>query len=212
MKAYKFKIYQSKRNHYLIGLVLIAAQIWNHCIALHKRYYRLYGKHLNVYKLQKHITKLKKMPKHKHWNQLGSQAVQDVTQRIQKSYNLFFTNIKARKVGKTKRFVSPPNFKKSRKYKSFTLKQAGYEFLGGNKVRIGKKVFKFSKSRNIEGNPKTVTIKRDRVGDLWLIVTTDWEDSKPEINARNGNSIGFDETPKVAPCIEDRWATLGISV
>lgn len=192
MKAHKFKLYQSKRNHYLIGLILIAAQIWNHCIALHKRYSRLYGKHLNGYKLKKHITKLKKLPKYQHWNQLGSQAVQDVVLRIDKSYKLFFRNLKIRKANKTKRFVSPPNFKKSRKYKSFTLTQAGYEFLGGNRVRIGKKIFKFFKSRNILGNPKTITIKRDRVGNLWLIVTTDWEDSKPEINARNGKSIGFD--------------------
>jgi len=192
VKAYKFKLYQSKRNRYLIGLILIAAQIFNHCIALHKRYYRLYGKHLNVYQLQKHITKLKKLPKYKHWNQLGSQAIQDIAQRIDKGYNLFFQNLKARKAKKTKRFVAPPSFKKSRKYKSFTLKQAGHRFLGGNKVRIGKKNFRFFKSRNIQGNVKTVTIKRDTVGDLWLIVTTDWEDISPEINPRNGNSIGFD--------------------
>jgi hypothetical protein len=38
MKAYKFKLYQSKRNGYLVGLILIAAQIWNHSITLHKRY------------------------------------------------------------------------------------------------------------------------------------------------------------------------------
>ena len=72
------------------------------------------------------------------------------------------------------------------------LKQAGYEFLGGNKVRIGLHTFKFFKSRNTQGNVKTVTIKRDRVGDMWLIVTTDWEDTQPQINPRNGNSIGFD--------------------
>ena len=160
-------------------------------IALHKRYYRLYGKHLNVYQLQKHITKLKKLPKYKHWNQLGSQAIQEVAQRIDKSYKLFFSNLLTRKANKTKRFVSPPNFKKSRKYKSFTLKQAGYEFLGGNKVRIGLHTFKFFKSRNTQGNVKTVTIKRDRVGDMWLIVTTDIEDTQPQINPRNGNSIGF---------------------
>jgi len=125
--------------------------------------------------------------------------------RINKSYNLFFSNLKSRKANKTKRFVSPPSFKKSGKYKSFTLTQAGYEFLGGNKVRIGKKTFKFFKSRNIQGNPKTVTIKRDSVGDLWLIVTTDFQDTAPAerfkpseglnlsaINPRNGNSIGFD--------------------
>jgi len=192
VKAFKFKIYQSKKNNYLVSRIFVAASIWNHCIALHKQYYRLYGKHLNVYQLQKHITKLKKLPKYSHFNQLGSQAIQEVAQRIDKSYKLFFSNLLTRKTNKTKRFISPPNFKKSRKYKSFTLKQAGYSFLGGNKVRIGLHTFKFFKSRNIVGNVKTLTIKRDAVGDLWLIATTDWEDISPEINPRNGNSIGFD--------------------
>jgi putative transposase len=232
VKAFKFKFYSSKRNRYLTDRIRIAANIWNHCIALHKRYYRLYGKHLNLYQLQKHLTKLKKLEKHTHWNQLGSQAVQDVAERIDKAYKLFFSNLKRRAANKTQRLassptittvgrlaVSPPNFKKSRKYKSFTLKQAGYKFLGGNRVRIGKKTFKFFKSRNTQGNPKTVTIKRDRVGDIWLIVTTDWTDEPPEgkpansapslgrlddggtvgrsaaslpVNPRSGNSIGFD--------------------
>jgi putative transposase len=193
VKAFKFKLYQSKRNRYLIDRIRIAANIWNHCIALHKRYWRLYGKSLSANKLKKHITKLKRRSKHQHWNQLGSQAVQDVAERIDKAYKLFFSNLKQRAANKTKRLassptittvgrlaVSPPNFKKSRKYKSFTLKQAGYKFLGGNRVRIGEKTFKFSKSRNTCGNPKTVTIKRDCVGDLWLIVTTDWTDESPE--------------------------------
>ena len=49
--------------------------IYNHCIALHKRYYKIYGKSLNKIKLQKHITKLKKLEKYGQWNRLGSQAI-----------------------------------------------------------------------------------------------------------------------------------------
>ena len=63
-------------------------------------------------------------------NGLGSQAVQDICQRIEKSYQLFFKY--------NKRGVRPPNFKKVKKYKSFTLKQAGYKLLGGNRIKIYK--------------------------------------------------------------------------
>ena len=108
MTGFKFKLYQSKRNRYLVSRIHIAAGIWNHCIALHKRYYRLYGKYLNVYQLQKHITKLKKVDKYRHWNHLGSQAIQDVAQRVDKSYKLFFKNLKTRKANKAKRFTSSP--------------------------------------------------------------------------------------------------------
>ena len=90
MKTYKFKLYKHKRNRDLKRTINLAGIIYNHCIALHKRYYRLYGKSLNVNALMKHLTKLKKLPKYSEWNSLGSQAIQDIAQRIDKGYKLFF--------------------------------------------------------------------------------------------------------------------------
>ena len=52
MKTLKFKLYQSKRNRHLKRSINAAGVIYNHCIALHKRYYRMWGKHLNCAKLQ----------------------------------------------------------------------------------------------------------------------------------------------------------------
>jgi putative transposase len=87
--------------------------------------------------------------------------------------------------------VKPPGFKKVKKYKSFTLKQAGYKFLGGNRVKIGKRVFQFFKSREIEGKIKTVTIKRTPLGELLLVVVTDPVD-EPAIKCETGRTAGFD--------------------
>ena len=106
----------------------------------------MFGKHLNQYRLMKHIAKLRKGIK--YWKQVGSQAVQDIIQRIEKAYKLFF---KQHQKG-----TRPPGFKKRRKYKSFTLKQAGYKFVAENKIKIGKQLFKFSLSRKIEGKVKTL--------------------------------------------------------
>ncbi|MDR1871748.1 MAG: transposase, partial [Deltaproteobacteria bacterium] len=79
MRTYKFKLYYSKRNRRRLGSsVDLAGVIWNHCIALHRRYYCLFGKHLDVNALKKHITKLKRLGKHASWNELGSQAIQDI--------------------------------------------------------------------------------------------------------------------------------------
>ncbi len=86
----------------------------------------MFSKHLNQYRLMKHIAKLRK--RIKYWQQVGSQAVQDIIQRIEKAYKLFF---KQHKKG-----TRPPNFKKRRKYKSFTIKQAGYKFISENKIGI----------------------------------------------------------------------------
>jgi putative transposase len=87
----------------------------------------MWGKRLNCAKLQAHIAKLRKH--NPFWQLVDSQAVQDICQRIEKAYQLFFKH--------NKKGVRPPGFKKVKKYKSFTLKQAGYKFLGGNRVKIG---------------------------------------------------------------------------
>ena len=56
--TYKYKLYKTKRLKKIDEIINIAGIIYNHCIALHKRYYKLYGKYLNKYQLQKHLTKL----------------------------------------------------------------------------------------------------------------------------------------------------------
>jgi putative transposase len=179
MKTLKFKLYSHKRNRYLKRSINAAGVIYNHCIALHKRYYAIWGKHLACGKLQAHIAKLRK--RNPFWQLVGSQAVQDICQRIEKAYQLFFKN--------NKKGVRPPGFKKVKKYKSFTLKQAGYKFLGGNRVKIGQKVYQFWKSRSWEGtvntsaslgvdaersrSVKTLTIKRTPLGELFMVVVVD---------------------------------------
>ncbi|MDJ1182790.1 RNA-guided endonuclease InsQ/TnpB family protein [Roseofilum casamattae] len=180
MRTYQFKLYQHKRNRYLKRQINAAGVIYNHCIALHKRYYRLWGKHLNCAQLQKHIARRRK--RNPFWQLVGSQAVQDICQRIDKAYQLFFKHH-----GKGLR---PPSFKKVKKYKSFTLKQAGYKFLGGNKIKIGARVYKFCQSREIEGKIKTLTVKRTPLGELFIAVVVDG--SEKTIAPESGKTAGFD--------------------
>ena len=180
MKTYKFKLYQHKRNRHLHRTINAASSIYNQCIALHKRYYRMFGKYLDKYRLQKHIAKLRN--KSKYWQLVGAQATQDITDRIQRGYDLFFKH--------HKKGVRPPNFRKRIKYKSFTLKQAGYKFLGENQLKIGKRIYKFWKSREIKGKIKTVTIKRNPLGEIFIFVVTDCIDS--QVMTMSGKSAGFD--------------------
>ncbi len=175
MRAFVFKAYVSRRNRKLHRQIDVASSVWNHCIALHKRYYRFFGKHLNQFQLMKHITKLKRLPRYSFWSEVGSQSVQDVVQRIEKGYQLFFKCAKDRKAGRpSSRKVRPPTFRKRIKYQSFTLKQAGYS-LSGNQLRVGKQQYRYFKSREIEGKIKTLTVKRDALGDIFFIFVTDAE-------------------------------------
>lgn len=181
MKSLKFKLYSHKRNRFLKRSINAAGVIYNHCIAVHKRYYRMWGQHLNCVQLQAHIAKLRK--RKEFWQLVGSQAVQDICQRIEKAYQLFFKH--------QKKGVRPPNFKKVKKYKSFTLKQAGYKFLGGNRVKIGSRVYQYWNSRAIEGTVKTLTIKRTPLGELFMVVVVDSVE-QPEIQVEMSRIAGFD--------------------
>lgn len=180
MKTLKFKLYQSNRNKHLKRSINAAGVIYNHCIALHKRYYRMWGKHLNCSKLQSHIAKLRK--RKAFWQQVGSQAVQDICQRISIAYQLFFKH--------HKKGVRPPGFKKVSRYKSFTLKQAGYKFLSGNRIKIGNRVYQYWNSREIEGKVKTLTIKRTTDGELFMVVVVDSVE-EPETKSRRVKSLAL---------------------
>ncbi|MDR1165687.1 MAG: transposase [Deltaproteobacteria bacterium] len=68
--------------------------------------------------------------------------------------------------------------------------QAGREPRGDNHVVVMGRRRGYHKSREIEGKVKTVTAKRDSVGDFWPRRATDWE-FKP-VGARAGKNVGLD--------------------
>ncbi|MBR2207689.1 MAG: transposase [Synergistaceae bacterium] len=185
MKTFCFELYHSRHNSGLHKQINAAGLIYNHCIALNKRYYRLYKKHLDKNKLQKHLVKLKKNEKFSYIREIGSQAVQEITDRIEHGYKLFWKN------RENKLKASPPNFKKIRNYKSFTLKQAGWKLdEARGMIKLGKKWYRYFKARNIEGKVKTVTIKRDAVGDIYIYLVCDV--SAQEVVERTGKIVGYD--------------------
>ncbi len=185
MKTYKFKLYRAKRNYKLHRQVNAAALAWNHCLALTKRYYRMFGKGLSEYTLKKHLTKLKKRKTYTYLCEMDAQALQDVVERLFKSYKRFF---EAKKKGERYGF---PKFKKVRKYKSFTLKQASWKVLDGNELIIRGQKYKYHKSRDIEGKIKTVTVKRDAVGDFWICFAVE-EVNQTKVLPRLGRTVGLD--------------------
>jgi putative transposase len=176
MKTLKFKLYSNEKNKALHQQIDIAGLIWNHGIALHRRYFKLTGQYIHVYAMQKHIAKLKKTKRYAHFALLDAQAVQDVCQRIDRSYQLFFKY----KAGKINQRFGRPSFQKVKRYSSFTLKQTGWKLIGSNKLRIGKLIYKFSKSREILGQVKTVTVKRTPLGELFVYFCVDTVEAIPD--------------------------------
>jgi putative transposase len=174
-RTFKYRLYRcDKLDKALHQQINVAAKIWNHSLALQRRYYRLFGKHISEGRLKSHIAKLRRqVARFAYWQALGSQAVQHVVERLDAAFQRFFA-----KQGKL------PRFKKVKKYKSFTLKQtAGWKLLCYNLneqqpngkykrsrgvVEIANLPYKFVQHRPLLGQVKTVTLKRDSLGGLWV--------------------------------------------
>lgn len=199
-KTYKFKLYRSHRNKKLHWQINAGGLAYNHCIALHKRYYRLFHKTLNVYALHKHLAKIKALPRFSYLKELGSQALQDIASRIDKGYKLFFRNLKHHIR------TAPPKFRKVKKAKSFTLKQAGWKLdEDSHTITIDKERYRYHKSRNIEGKIKTVTVKRDSLNDIYIFFSCECEQIEvvPRLDKSIGFDFGFHDKMLVAPTKED---------
>ena len=126
------------------------AEVWNHFVALCRRYYAIHGKYPGKKALMRHLTRLKSLSRYAHWNLLPSQSLQDVIDRLDKAYSKMFAACKSNKR------CGRPRFKKRKQYKSFTLKQAGWKLLQDNYLRIGKRIYRYFKSREVLGTPETL--------------------------------------------------------
>jgi putative transposase len=163
-KAYKYRLYASRRDFRLHDSINISGIIWNHLTALQRRYYRRFQKHISKSQMKKHIAHLRmKTKKYAYWRQVGSQAVQELCERHEAAYERFF-----------KKQGGLPRFKKVKKFRSFVLKQSGWQLHEANpgrkyrKITIGDTVYKFVYHRPMHGDVKTLTVKRDVLGRLWL--------------------------------------------
>ena len=190
-KTYKYELSHQDNNILLGNLIDDMYQIHCHFLKLQRRYYRMFKKYIPKKRMNKHLTKLKKRTK-PHWKHLPSQACQDVLRRIDLGYQKFFQSIEDRQAGITTRKVGRPHIKPAHKYNSITFTQAGYK-IADNRIYIGclKKWFTFWKHRGRTGHVKTVTIKRDNVGDYYLFLSC--EDVEPsEQLPKTGHRAGID--------------------
>jgi len=179
-QAYQFKVFRSKRLRHLHRTIDVSAEIWNHSVALHRRYYRLFKKTLPKARLQVHLARLRN-GRRAHWKAVGSQSVQAITDRLYLGWEAFFA-------GDIKR---PPTFRKRRKYRSFTLKQTGYKIVGHGRIKILGRNYRFNQSRPVSGVIKTVTVRRDALRDIHITFSCD-QVPQPEQAPKTGLSAGAD--------------------
>ena len=175
MISYKYKLYKSKKLKALDYMIAEAAFVWNHALALQRRYYRLYDSYISAVRMQKHFAK--RIKRHR----LDAQTVQELLQRQDAAFKSFFKHVTRR----------PPKFRKAEDFTSFVFKQTGYK-LYGNEFIINKvsKRFRFSKSRDWEGKVKNVRVFRSH-WEWYILIVTDAEPN-PLGKTHTGASAGID--------------------
>lgn len=177
MVSYKYNIYRSNKTKYLDKMLRECCFVWNHALALQRRFYKLFGKYIPVGKMQKHFAKrIKRILLH-------SQTTQEILQRLDSAYNRFFKKLAKR----------PPKFKRADCFNSFVFKQGGYT-LNGNTFTInkGEKRFRFSFSRPYKGKIKQVRITKETCSRYSLIIVTDYNHLSSYRKTHNGASVGLD--------------------
>ena len=187
-KAYKFRAYPSKEQQHLInGQMFLAKQLYNMLLEKSKQHFKDTGKTFSQYDMNKWITQLKK--KYPEFQEIYSQVLQNVADRVAKAYQNFFSRLRARKKGKKVK-VGFPRFKKF--VSSLTYPQDnGSIHIEKKRVSlssIGR--INFVNHREIEGTMKTLTLKKTKRGEWYITVSVEQED-KPFVS-NNKPKVGLD--------------------
>ena len=191
MRNTKHKLFYNKTLKRLHSDLNICGVVRNHFIALSMRYYRRYGRGLSYSKMSKHLTKLKKLEKYRHWNIPYAWSLQNILKRLAQS----FREMRTHKRGH-------PQFKKCQRHHGMTFRgeqvciekvldaQKNKRNHPTYKIRLNGHWYGFALHREIRGEIKEVHVTRDALGDVYVTFTEDFSEVLPE--PKTGKAEGFD--------------------
>lgn len=182
-KSFKYYIKVNKETIKKTNQILELCRIlYNLCLEQRKFVWENYHKSISGYDQVYELPSLKKF--FPEFKKVPSQTLQEVVERVNRAFQNFFRRVKnGEKPGY-------PRFKSFNRYDSFTLKQTGWKLVNKElKIKnIGS--FKLFLSRPIEGDIKTVTIRKTSSGRWYASFSCDNVPSKPL--PKTGKSIGID--------------------
>jgi putative transposase len=157
-KTFKMRLFPSKRQEKLLQQTLAECQwLYNKLLEDRKREYETSKLSLTLYDQHSQTTQYKK--ERPSLKQVHSQVLQNVAVRIDLAFKAFFRRVKD-KCGA----AGFPRFKAHFRYDSFTYPQSGFS-LDGHHLKLSKIGNVHIKlHRPIDGDIKTLTIKRSATG------------------------------------------------
>ncbi|MBI2085133.1 MAG: IS200/IS605 family element transposase accessory protein TnpB [Candidatus Aenigmarchaeota archaeon] len=187
IRMYRYRIYPSQEQRKRLDSQLASCkELYNLLLQKCKEDYKEKSISVNrkmLYKLAKQFT-----DNDERYSDVHSQVLQNVADRLVKSYKNYFRRIKEKKSGK-KIKVGFPRFKKF--YSSITYPQSGFN-LAANRLfasRIGN--IPIVTERLPQGKTKTLTIRRKPSG-KWFVFFSSFVDTPETENTVKYNKIGID--------------------
>lgn len=176
MKTFKFRLRPSKSQRTKLAQTLeLCRLVYNSTLATRKNAWEGEKRSVSLYDTNKMLTSWKS--EYSDLNQVHSQVLQNVQERVDLAFQSFFRRVKAHEEE-----VGYPRYKSFGRYDSFTFKQSGFDLLD-NALRVSKiGTLKIIQHRPIEGRIKTLTIQKDSVGNWYACFACEVEPSRLPFN------------------------------
>lgn len=184
-KTFQYRIKSNQQTYQKAEKWLsLCCQLYNNCLNERIIVYKERRENISQYDQMKRLPQLKKV--FPEFKQVNSQTLQDVIQRLDKAYQGFFRRVK------NKEKAGFPRFKGQNRYDSFILKQTGWKLQ--DKYLEIKNIGRFNifLSRPIEGDVKTITIRRTLTNKWFVYFSCDNVSQKllPKTNKETGIDVG----------------------
>lgn len=174
--TYKYRIYPTSKQEAALNDVLVACRwVYNKVLEVRRDAWNERGESTSLYETNRMIPAWKQS--NAILNNAYAQSLQESAMRVDKAFKAFFKRVRN---GETPGF---PRFK-GEWYKSFTYPQTwkGFKFVDEDHIYLSKiGDVKIRKHREIEGEVKRLTIKRNRLGKWFalFVVEVNPEPLKP---------------------------------
>lgn len=185
-RTYKFRLYPTKeQKKTLINVLNLCQKLYNACLYQRKLSWKIYKKGISRRYQQDQLIELKTGIN--EYNSVFTQVLYEVVFKVDKSFQNFFRRVKK---GEKPGY---PRFKSYWRYDSFTYPQAGFK-LNEKQLHLSKiGDINIILHREIPADAiiKTLTIKRDNVGDWYACFSVVLPDT-PKIVINTEKVVGID--------------------
>ena len=185
-KSFQFRLNPTHHQSTLLNQTLETCRwVYNETLATRKYAWEQEQKSVSLYDTNKFLTSWKKDKP--ELSQVYSQVLQNVQERVDLAFKGFFRRVK---LGEKPGY---PRFRGYGWYDSFTFKQYGFT-LADNGLLLSKiGAMKIIQHRAIEGKIKTLTIRRDRVGNWYACFSCEVEPTQlPTSEKGVGVDVGLE--------------------